>query len=147
MPISSPARSGQRRLIMLDSSTFMMAIEPRARTEPGNSSAPGHAPRNSSPAEQPISAPNSTRSSPNRRLSEAATPENAPKHSTGVAASQVMVAEDRCSLSCSSGNTGGKLVMAARRLNASAAIETTSSVASSDRRAGPSAAGILAIVG
>jgi hypothetical protein len=123
----------------------MMAIEPSARIEPGKSRTPGNAPRNSSPAEQPISAPNSTRSSPNRRLSEAAMPENAPKHSTGVAASQVMVSEDRCSLSCSSGNTGGKLVMAARRLKASAAIATTSTVASSDRRAGPSVAGKLAI--
>ena len=64
---------------------------------------------------------------------------------TGVAASQVIVSEDRCSEDCSSGKIGGKLVMAARRLNASAAIETTSNVASSDRRAGPSVAGNLAI--
>ena len=123
----------------------MIAIEPRARIDPGNSSVRGRAPRSSSPAETPIRAPNRTRSSPNRRLSQAAIPENTPKHSTGVAASTVMVAEDRCSLSCSSGKTGGKLVMAARRLKASAAIDTTSNVASSDRRAGPSAAGSLAI--
>src|ERR1700727_3063403 len=146
MPISRPARSGQRRLIMLDSSTFMMAIEPRARIEPGNSRALGKAPRSSTPADTPISAPNSTRSSPNRRLSQAAIPEKTPKQSTGVAASRVMVAEDRCSVDCSSGKTGGRLVIAARRLNARAAIETTSSVASSDRRAGPSVARKIAIV-
>ena len=135
--MSSPARAGARRLIMLDSRTFMIAIAPQATMVPGNSMEPGSAPRSSRPADTRMSAPNSARSSPSRRLSHAASPETAPKHSTGVAASSVTVAEDRCSRVSSSGKTGGRLVMAARRLNASAAIDTTSSAPVSDRRRSP----------
>ena len=111
----------------------MMAIAPQATMVPGNSIVPGSAPRSSSPADTRMSAPNSTRSSPSRRLSHAASPETAPKHRTGVAASTVTVAGDSPSRCSSSGKIGGKLVMAALRLNASAVIEMTSSAASSDR--------------
>ncbi len=123
----------------------MTAIAPQATMVPGNSIELGSAPRSSRPADSRMSAPNSTRSSPSRRLSRAARPETAPKHSTGVAARMVTVAEDSPSRVSSSGKTGGRLVMAARRLNASAVIDTTSSAASSDRRPGPPAAGTFAI--
>ncbi len=143
--MNSPARAGARRLIMLESRTFITAMAPQATMVPGNSIVPGSAPRSSRPADSRASAPNSTCSSPSRRLSPAARPETAPKHSTGVAARIVTVADDRCSWLCSSGKTGGRLVMAARRLNPSAMIDTTSRAASSDRRPGSPAAGIFAI--
>jgi hypothetical protein len=145
MPMYSPARAGARRLIVLESRTFITAIAPQATMVPGNSIERGSAPRRSRPADSRMSAPNSTRSSPSRRFSQAARPETAPKHSTGVAARTVTVAGDSRSRASSSGKTGGRLVMAARRLNASAAIETTSRAASSDRRPGSRAAGISAI--
>src|SRR5580692_6725030 len=101
---------------------------------PGNSRRPGTAPRSSSPAASSTSAAPSTRSSPNRRLSGAATPEHTPKASTGSAASADSAALDRCRLSASSGNSGGRLVMAARKLKASATMPRTNTAVRWARR-------------
>ena len=98
-----------------------------ASAVPGNSSTPGATPRRISPAASRPTAPPSTRSSPNRRLSGAATPENTPKASTGSAASADTAAGARCRRVDSSGNSGGRLVIAARRLNAIARTPATSS--------------------
>ncbi len=124
--MSSPARSGARRLTRLGSSTLSSAMAAAASAVPGNSSTPGAAPRSSRPAASTASAPPSTRSSPNRRLSGAATPENTPNASTGRDARTEMAAGDRCRRADSSGNSGGRLVMAARRLNAIARTPATS---------------------
>ena len=105
-------------------------MAPPASTVPGNSIDPGAAPRSSRPAASSSSAASSTRSSPNPRLSGAATPENSPKQSTGTAASTAIDAEDRCSAADSSGKTGGRLVIAARRLIASTMMPTVSSAMS-----------------
>ena len=86
-------------MIRLDSSTFITAIAEAARTVPGNSIAPGAAPRSSSPAASAMSAASSTRSSPSHLLSFAANPETTPKQMTGVAASREIAAADRCRLS------------------------------------------------
>ena len=106
----------------------------RFHTVPGKSSDPGSAPRASSPAASRSSAASSTRSSPNRRLAGAATGENTPKQSTGTAASAAIAPDGRCRADCSSGKTGGRLVIAARRLNASASRPATSSTGASLRR-------------
>ncbi len=125
--MSRPARSGQRRLTMLESSTLRTAIELAASTVPGNSRAPGAAPRSSRPAVSRISAASRITSSPYRRFSQAAKADTTPKQITGVAASSDSVADDRCSRSCRSGKTGGRLVIAVRRLSPAAATATTSS--------------------
>ena len=124
----SPARSGERRLIMLDSSTFRMAIAHAASAVPGNSMTSGAAPRSSSPAASTARATSRTTSSPKRRFSQAAKAAATPKQITGVAASSDRAAADRCSRACRSGNSGGRLVMAARRLNPAAVTATTSSI-------------------
>ena len=115
-PMRKPARSGHRRLIRLDSKTFMTAIAPLHRIVPGKSSAPGAAPRATRPITRAMLAPSRTRSSPARRARLAANPETAPKQMTGVAARMEIVALDRPRLDCSSGKTGGRLVIAPRRL-------------------------------
>ena len=97
-----------------------------ASAVPGNSSTPGATPRRISPAASRPTAPPSTRSSPNRRLSGAATPENTPKASTGNDARTEIPAGGRCRRPDSSGNSGGRLVIAARRLNAIASTPATS---------------------
>ena len=130
MPISSPARSGQRRLTMLDSSTLRMAIALAARIVPGKSMALGAAPRSSNPPVSTIRANSRIVSSPNRRFSQAANADTTPKQITGVAASSDSVADDRCSRVCRSGNSGGRLVMAVRRFRPAAATATTSRVIS-----------------
>ena len=91
---------------------------------------PGQAPRASRPTASSSREAISTRSSPNRRDSGAATNENTAKHSTGVAASSATVSDDRCSTEASSGNTGGRLVIAARRLTARTRMPTTNSAGS-----------------
>ena len=98
-----PARSGQRRLIRLDSSTFMTAMAAPARIVPGNSRVDGAAARSTRPAVSAMIAANSTRSSPRRRANAAAKPETTPKQMTGVAARMETVAPDRPSWVCSSG--------------------------------------------
>jgi hypothetical protein len=115
-PMSKPARSGQRRLIRLESRTFMTAMAPLAAIVPGKSSADGAAPRASSPATRTMLATSRTRSSPARLARPAAKPETTPKQITGVAARMEIVALDRPRLSWSSGKTGGRLVIAPRRL-------------------------------
>ncbi len=115
-PIRKPARSGQRRLIRLASRTFMTAIAPLAMIVPGNSSAAGAAPRAIRPATRPMLAPSRTRSSPARLARPAAKPETTPKQITGAAARTEIVAPDRPRLPWSSGKTGGRLVIAPRRL-------------------------------
>ena len=124
--MSSPARSGARRLTRLGSSTFSSAMAAAASAVPGNSSTPGATPRRIRPAASRPTAPPSTCSSPNRRLSGAATPENTPKASTGSEASTDTSTGARCSRADSSGNSGGRLVIAARRLNAIAMTPATS---------------------
>ncbi len=62
----------------------------------------------------------------NARLSGAAIPENRPKHSTGMAASTAWPAADRCRAPCSSGKSGGRLVIAARMLTARTRIPAIS---------------------
>ncbi len=94
----------------------MTAIAPLHRIVPGKSSAPGAAPRASRPATRAMLAPNRTRSSPARLARLAAKPETTPKQMTGVAARMEIVAPDRRRLACSSGKTGGRLVIAPRRL-------------------------------
>jgi hypothetical protein len=116
MPISRPARSGQRRLIRLDSSTFITAMAPAVAMVPGNSSMRGATARVTRPTATMMTAPSSTRSSPARRASVAAKPETTPKQMTGVAASTEITAPDSPRLDCSSGKTGGRLVIAPRRL-------------------------------
>jgi len=112
---------------MLDSSTFKMAIALAASTVPGNSMMPGSAPRSSSPAVSTPRAASRTTSSPKRRFSQAAKAAAAPKQITGVAASSDSPADERCSRTCRSGNSGGRLLIAVRRLNAAAVTATTSS--------------------
>src|SRR5579875_2486549 len=142
MPTSRPARLGQRRLTMLDSSTFRIAIELAASTVPGNSIAAGTAPRSASPAVSTASATSRVRSSPNRRFSHAAIPETTPKQITGVAASSDKVADDRCSRAARSGNSGGRLVIAVRRFSPAADTATTSSAVSYGRRSPATSWGI-----
>lgn len=139
--MSSPARCGHRRLTMLGNSTFITAIALPASTVPGNSSVPGNAPRSSRPVDNTASATNRTRSSPAFLLSQAPAPETIPKHSTGMDASAAMANDDRPSSCCNSGKTGETLVIAPRRLNPIAVIETTSSTAAADRLAGLRTAG------
>ena len=123
----SPARCGQRRLTMLDSSTFKIAIALAASAVPGNSRIPGTAARNSSPAVSTPRATSRIASSPKRRFSHAAKAETTPKQMTGVAASSDSAADDMCSRVPRSGNRGGRLAIAVRRLNPAAATATTSS--------------------
>jgi len=130
MPIRKPARSGQRRLAMLASSTLRMAIAAAASAVPGNSMAPGATPRRTSPAASTPKATSRTRSSPWRRLSQAAKAEAMPKNSTGVAPSSDNSAVDRCSRDARSGNSGGRLAIAIRRLNPAAAMATMSNAVS-----------------
>ncbi len=125
--MSSPARSGWRRLTRLGSSTLSRAMAAPASTVPGNSSAPGAAPRRARPMASRTRAAPSTRSSPNRRASGDPAPETTPKHSTGMAASTACPAGDSPRAPCSSGNSGGRLVMAARMLAARARIPASSS--------------------
>ena len=101
-----------------------------ASAVPGNSMAPGATPRSSRPAVSRISATSRIISSPYRRFSQAAKAETTPKQITGVAASRDSVADDRCSWVCRSGKSGGRLVIAVRRLKPAAATATTSSVIS-----------------
>ena len=111
-----------------------MAIALAARAVPGNSMMFGAAPLSSKPA---VSTPRATSrigSSPKRRFSQAAKAETTPKQITGVAASSDSVAEDRCSRVPRIGKSGGRLVIAVRRLNPAAATATTSSVIWYDRR-------------
>ena len=61
---------------------------------------------------------------------QAAKAETTPKQTTGVAASSDSVADDRCSWSWRSGKSGGRLVIAVRRLSPAAATATTSSAIS-----------------
>ena len=75
-----------------------------------------------------VSAISRLRSSPQRRLIQGAKAETAPKQSTGVVASSDSVAGDMSSRAASSGNSGGRLVIAVRRLKPAAATATTSSV-------------------
>ena len=126
-----PARAGQRRLIRLESSTFMIAMAAPARIVPGNSATPGAAARTASPSVRATIAANSIRSSPSRRASAAAKPETTPKHRTGVAARTETVAVEMCRVDSSSGKIGGRLAIAVRRLKPSATTPTTSSVCSS----------------
>jgi hypothetical protein len=112
---------------MLDSSTFKMAIALAASTVPGNSITPGATPRNASPAVSTTRATSRTTSSPKRRFSQAANAAAAPKQITGVAASSDRAVADRCSRVCRSGNSGGRLLTAVRRLNPAAVTATTSS--------------------
>ncbi len=128
MPIRNPARAGQRRLTMLDSSTLRTAIALAASAVPGNSMIDGDTPRSSSPAVSKISATSRTRSSPQRLLIQAAKAETTPKQITGVVASSESTAEDRCSRADRSGNSGGRLVIAVRRFSPAATTATTSSV-------------------
>ena len=109
----------------------MIAMAAAARAVAGSSARWGKPPRSARDTASTISAASSACSSPNRRLSLAASPENTPKHTTGIVASAVTVADDSPSLEASSGNTGGRLVMAGRRLNARATIPATSSAAAS----------------
>ena len=120
----------------------MIAMAAPARIVPGNSRADGAAPRATRPAASVMIATNSTRSSPSRRANAAAKPETTAKQMTGVAARTEIVAPDRPSASCNSGKTGGRLVIAPRRLKPSAITPTTSSVRSSrtDTGAGAGAA-------
>ena len=126
-PISSPARSGRRRLTRLGSSTFISAMavpgEHRAgqqqRRRRGAAQHQAGRQQDQGRAEHPLLA--------EPRLSGAATPENTPKHSTGMAASTDWLAADRCSAPCSSGKIGGRLVMAARMLMARTMIPAVSS--------------------
>ena len=141
MPIRKPARSGQRRLIRLDSRTFITAIAPLARIVPGNSRAPGATARAMRPIVRAMIAPSRTRSSPARLARMAAKPETTPKQMTGVAASMEIVALDRPRLVWSSGKTGGRLVIAVRRLNPRASTPITSSVRSRRTSFSPGAAG------
>ena len=141
MPMRKPARSGQRRLIRLDSRTFITAIALLSRIVPGKSSARGATPRATRPAVSAIIAPSRTRSSPARLARAAAKPETTPKQITGVAASSETVALDRPRLSCSSGKIGGRLVIAPRRLKPSASTPTTSRVRSSRTFCWPAADG------
>ncbi len=62
--MSSPARSGQRRLTMLESSTLRTAIALAASAVPGNSMTRGAAPRSSRPAAIRTSAASRITSSP-----------------------------------------------------------------------------------
>jgi len=101
-----------------------------ASAVPGNSMALGSRPRSSRPAVSRISATSRFISSPYRRFSHAAKAETTPKQITGVAASRDSVADDRCSVVCMSGKSGGTLVIAVRRLNPAAATATTSSAIS-----------------
>ena len=97
----------------------------------------GAAPLSSKPA---VSTPRATSrigSSPKRRFSQAAKAETTPKQITGVAARSDSAAEDRCNRVPRTGKSGGRLVIAARRLNPAAATATTSSVISRDRRRPP----------
>ena len=94
----------------------MTAIAPLAAIVPGKSSAAGAAPRAMSLATRTMLAHSRTRSSPARRARLAAKPETTPKQITGVAARTEIVALDRPRLPCSSGKTGGRLVIAPRRL-------------------------------
>ena len=98
-----------------------------ASTVPGKSSCSGHTPRTSNPTASSSRETSNTRSSPNLRASGAAGIENTAKHSTGVAASSAIVSDERCSVEASSGKTGGRLVIAPRRLNASARMPVTNS--------------------
>ena len=125
--MSSPACSGQRRLIMLESSTLSTAMALAASAVPGNSMIPGAAPRSSRPAVSRISATSRIASSPYLRFSQAAKAETTPKQITGVAASSDSAAGDRCSWICRSGKSGGRLVIAVRRLKPAAATATTRS--------------------
>ena len=113
---------------MLDSSTFKMAMALAASAVPGNSMMLGAAPRSSNPAVSTPRAASRTTSSPKCRFSQAAKAAAAPKQITGVAASSDRAADERCSCACRSGNSGGRLVTAARRLNPAAVTATTSSV-------------------
>ena len=128
---------------MLDSSTFKMAIALAARIVPGNSMMPGATPRSSSPAVSTPRATSRMTSSPKRRFSQAAKAAAAPKQITGVAASSDSSADERCNCACRSGNSGGRLAIAVRRLNPAAVTAMTSSMVWWDRR-GP-AAGCSAI--
>ena len=103
-----------------------MAIALAASTVPGNSMMPGATPRSSSPAASTPRAASKTTSSPNRRFSQAAGAAAAPKQITGVAASRDRAADERCSWVCRSGNSGGRLLTAVRRLNPAAVTATTS---------------------
>jgi len=90
-------------LLRLDNSTFITAIALDASTVPGNSIAPGHSPRSSSPQVSTAAAASRTRSSPSRLLSHAANAETTPKQITGVAASSDTVAVESPSWDWSSG--------------------------------------------
>ena len=105
-----------------------MAMALAASAVPGNSRTPGATPRSSSPAVSTPRATSRTTSSPKRRFSQAAKAAAAPKQITGVAASSDKAADDRCSRACRSGNSGGTLLTAVRRLNPAAVTATTSSV-------------------
>ncbi len=140
--MTSPARSGIRRLTRLGNSTFSNAIAPPATTVPGNSSAAGLTLRSSKPAASRTTAMPRTRSSPNRRLSGAPAPEKTPKHSTGIAASSDRVAADRCSADSSSGKIGGRLVTAARMLMPSKITPPISSAAPGPDRSSPAGPGL-----
>ena len=59
---------------------------------------------------------NATETVVERELVIAAKPETTPKQMTGVAARMEIVAPDRRRLACSSGKTGGRLVIEPRRL-------------------------------
>ena len=113
---------------MLDSSTLRMAIALAASAVPGNSRVDGAIPRSSRPAVSTARAASRARSSPQRRFSRGAKAETTPKQITGVVASSDSAAEDRCSRVPRSGNSGGRLVIAARRFSPAAATATMSSV-------------------
>ncbi len=105
---------------MLGSKTFTSAIAQPATIVPGKSMTPGAAERSPSPAASKNSARASTRSSPIFLASMGASPENTAKLSTGIAASADLVAVDQPAAAVISGNTGGRLVIAARMLNETA---------------------------
>src|SRR5260370_223742 len=71
---------------------------------------------------------------PEGRFDRGEKAETTPKQITGGAASSDRLADDRCSGVCRSGNSGGRLVIAVRRLSPAAATATTSSVISYGRR-------------
>ena len=94
-PMSNPARSGHRRLIRLDSRTFMTAMAPLHRIVPGKSSAPRRGAAREQAGHQGDAGTEQDPLLPRRLARLAAKPETTPKQMTGVAARMEIVAPDR----------------------------------------------------
>src|SRR5262249_25603463 len=86
-----------------------------------------------------------TRSSPILRASTGARPEKTAKLSTGTAASAASVPVDSPAACRSSGKTGGRLVIAARRLNETTRMPPVSSAPLLASPAGPGTARVAAL--